>query len=127
MQQLQQPLERGDRGRARVGVAVVEPRLDRLGVPVAEVVEGEVVELVDEVREVELAEQPLDLALRLREPREDPALLERCAAARRGAAPSDASRMSRATFQSLFASLRPSSIAPSEKRTSCDDAIFISP
>ena len=40
VEQLQQPLERGERGRLRVGVAVVEPRLDRLGVPVAEVVEG---------------------------------------------------------------------------------------
>ena len=76
VQQLQQPLERGGRRRARVGVAVVEPRLDRLEVPVAEVVEGQVVELVGHVREVELAEQLLGRALRLREPREDPALLE---------------------------------------------------
>jgi hypothetical protein len=45
--------------------------------------------------------------LRLRQAGEDPALL--------------------ATFQSLFASFRPSSIAPSEKRTSCEDAIFINP
>ena len=43
-------------GRPRVGVAVVEARLDRLEVPVAEVVEGEVVELGDDVREVELGE-----------------------------------------------------------------------
>ena len=46
VQQRQQPLERRGRRRARVGVAVVEARLDRLEVPVAEVVEGEVVELV---------------------------------------------------------------------------------
>ncbi len=44
MQQRQQPLERGERGRARVLVAVVESRLDRLRVPVAEVVERQVVE-----------------------------------------------------------------------------------
>jgi len=77
VQELQQPLERGGRSRARVGVAVVQPLLDRLGVPVAEVVEGQVVELVDEVREIELAEKALGRALRLREPREHPPLLER--------------------------------------------------
>ena len=49
MEQLQQPLERGGRCRERVGVAGVDARLDRLEVPVAEVVEGDVVELVDEV------------------------------------------------------------------------------
>ena len=53
MQQRQQPLERGERGGDRRLVAVVEPRLDRLGVPVAEVVEGQVVERVGDVREVE--------------------------------------------------------------------------
>ena len=31
------------------------------------------------------------------------------------------------TFQSLFASLRPSSTAPYEKRTSCVEDIFRSP
>ena len=56
VEQLQQPLERGERRRLGVGVAGVEPRLDRLQVPVAEVVEGQVVELVDEVGEVELGE-----------------------------------------------------------------------
>ena len=44
MEELQQPLERGERRRGRVRVATVQPRLDRLGVPVAEVVEGQVVE-----------------------------------------------------------------------------------
>ena len=77
MQQLEQPFERGRRGRARAGVAVVQPALDRLEVPVAEVVEGQVVELVRHVGEVELAEEALDRPLRLREPGEDPALLER--------------------------------------------------
>ena len=36
-------------------------------------------------------------------------------------------RISRETFQSLLASLRPSSIAPGEKRTSWVDEIFSSP
>jgi hypothetical protein len=77
MQQRQQPLERGRRGRARVGVSFVQPRLDRLGVPVAEVVERQVVQLVDQVREVELVEVALDAPLRLREPRKDPVLFQR--------------------------------------------------
>ena len=34
---------------------------------------------------------------------------------------------SRLAFQSLLASFRPSSIAPSENATSCEDAIFIRP
>ena len=34
---------------------------------------------------------------------------------------------SRLAFQSLFASLRPSSIVPGEKRTSCVDDIFSRP
>src|SRR4029453_8286604 len=55
----------------------VQPRLHGLGVPVTEVVERQVVELGYEMREVELAEETLELALRLRETREDPALLER--------------------------------------------------
>jgi hypothetical protein len=65
VQQLQQPLECRERRRARVGVAFVEAGLDRLRVPVAEVVERQVVELAREVREVELAEQALELTLRL--------------------------------------------------------------
>ena len=77
MQQLEQALERRERGRARVRVARVQARLDRLGVPVAEVVEGQVVELARRRAEVELVEVRLDRALRRREPREDPALLER--------------------------------------------------
>src|SRR5207244_1532980 len=36
-------------------------------------------------------------------------------------------RIRRDTFQSLFVSLRPSSIGPTEKRTSCVDDIFSSP
>ena len=49
MQQLQEPLERRARGRERIRVVLVEPRLDRLEIPVAEVVEGEVVELLHQV------------------------------------------------------------------------------
>src|SRR5206468_10119084 len=48
----------------------------RLREPVAEVVEGEPVQLLRRVREVELAEQALDLALGGRQSRENPALLE---------------------------------------------------
>src|SRR5689334_6310203 len=75
MQELQQPLERGERGRLNVGLT--EARLDRLEVPVAEIVEGQVVELADEVREVELGEVALGGALCLRDTRQDPALLDR--------------------------------------------------
>jgi hypothetical protein len=77
VQQLEQPLERCERSRARVGVPLVEPLLDRLGVPVAEIVEGEAVEIRDEMREVERLEVPLVRALGGREPRQDPVLLER--------------------------------------------------
>ncbi len=58
-------------------VVGVEPRLDRLGVPVAEVVEGEVVERVGDVGEVEPRQELLDLGPRLVDPRDDPRLLER--------------------------------------------------
>ena len=51
MEQLEEPLERRERRRAHVLLG--EPRLDRLEVPVAEVVEREVVEPLDAVREVE--------------------------------------------------------------------------
>ena len=77
MEEREQPLERRERRRLRVGVLVVEPLLHRFRVPVAEVVEGQVVELVDQVGEVEVGEQALDLALGLRQPRENPALLDR--------------------------------------------------
>ena len=77
MQELQQPLQRRDRGGSCVLVAVVEAPLHGLGIPVAEIVEGEVVELVHHVREVELSEESLHLTLCLREAGENPALLER--------------------------------------------------
>ena len=47
MQEREQPLEGGQRGRDRICVALVEPRLQRLRIPVAEVVEREVVQGVD--------------------------------------------------------------------------------
>ena len=127
MQQLQQPLERRGRRRARIGVAVVQPRLDRLEVPVAEVVERQVVELVHRVREVELVEEAPRPALRLRQPREDPALLERRRPLGRRGALATAVTISRAAFQSLFESFPPSSIAEYEKRTSCVSEFFSSP
>ena len=49
MKELQEVLEARGRGRDCIGVADVEAGLDRLEVPVAEVVEGEVVELLYEV------------------------------------------------------------------------------
>ena len=76
VQEREQTLERGERGRDRRLVTVVEPRLDRLGVPVAEVVEGEVVERGRRLREVEPRPGVLELGTCLVEPREDPALLE---------------------------------------------------
>ena len=75
MQQLQQALERRERCRLHVGLA--EARLDRLEIPVAEVVEGQVVEPFGGVREVELREVALDLGPRRVDARENPALLER--------------------------------------------------
>src|SRR5581483_11375080 len=77
VQQREQPLERGERGSGRGGVARVQPRLDRLRIPVAEVVEDEVVERLDQVREVEAREQLLDLRPRLVDAAQDPDLLER--------------------------------------------------
>ncbi len=114
MQEREEPLERRERGRAGVVVAVVEPLLDRLGVPVAEVVEREVVEDTGRGGEVEPAPRLLDVRAGGVEPREDPALLERRRTERGRRRPRVFWRMSRATFQSLIASLRPSSIACGE-------------
>ena len=113
VEEREQPLERGERGGAAVLVAVVQARLDRLGVPVAEVVEGEVVERAGRGGEVEARPRLLD---RRRAPTSSRARIHRSssdAGARAPAStPSVCWRISRATFQSLFASLRPSSIAP---------------
>ena len=80
MEQLEQTLERGERRRPHVRLA--EPRLDRLEIPVAEVVEREVVEPVDRVREVERREVVLELCARRVDAREDPSLLDRRRVAR---------------------------------------------
>ena len=109
MKQPEQPLQRREGRRLRVGVAVVQPGLDRLGVPVAEVIEDQVVEAVGDLGERE-ARQASSMSARALEPREDP----RSSTSRGrhiGVAPSVAERTSRDTFQSLFASRRPSSIA----------------
>ena len=66
MQELHQPLERGQRGGAGVGVAAVEPRLDRLGVPVAEIVEREAVQGVHGAGEARTPRALLELGARLR-------------------------------------------------------------
>ena len=112
MEQLQEPLERGERRGTRVLVAAVEPRLDRLCVPVAEVVEREVVERARRRRELELRDRrsrarpgPRRCGRGSNAPR------DRAAAPRAASSPALA-RISRATFQSLFASFAPSSIAP---------------
>jgi hypothetical protein len=65
MQQLQEPLERRGRRRDGIRIVLVDPGLDRLQIPVAEIVEGDVVELLDEVREIERIEVRLDRALNL--------------------------------------------------------------
>ena len=127
MQQLQQPLERDGRGRARVGVAVVQPRLHRLEVPVAEVVEGEVVQLVHRVREVELVEVALDRAAASARAARGSTAPRATTAAPPAAAPSHAVTIRRAAFHSLFESFPPSSIAEYEKRTSCVSEFFSSP
>ena len=79
MEQREQPLERAVRRRDRGLLAGVEPRLDRLRVPVAEVVEDQVVERVDDLRELERRRRQrlLDQRARLVDPPQDPALLER--------------------------------------------------
>ena len=123
----EQPLERGERRRARVRVAAVEPRLDRLGVPVAEVVERQVVERARRRRELELGDRVLELGPRGVEPGEDPPLLDVARPTLRLRVARRCRGSGARTFQSLFASFRPSSIAPGEKRTSCVEAIFSRP
>ncbi len=76
VQEREEPLERAERGRDRRLVAVVEARLDRLRVPVAEVVEREVVERRRRLGEVEARPCVLDLGPGGVDTREDPALLE---------------------------------------------------
>src|SRR6188508_783300 len=76
MEQSEEPLEGGERGRDRRRIAVVEPRLDRLRVPVAEVVEGEVVEGGRRLGEVEARPGVLDLGSSRVDASEDPPLLE---------------------------------------------------
>ena len=128
MQERDQPLERCERRRARVGIPLVEPRLDRLRVPVAEVVEREVVEAFTACRELETREivaRPRARAASMRA--EDPALLdsrgprlggERLRPARARAAP-----RSRACSRACA----PPRSLPTEKRTSCVDDIFSRP
>ena len=127
MEQGEQPLERRERRRDRGGVVGVEPRLDRLGVPVAEVVEGQVVERVGGMREVEARQQLLELGARLVDPADDPALLERLGPElgldRRRPSGGSAARRSRACSRAS----PPSSIAPQLKRTSCVEEIFSRP
>jgi hypothetical protein len=77
MQQDEEELERPERRCARVDVAVVQPWLDRFGIPVAEVVEGEVVQHARRGGEVELAPGVLDRDAGGVDPGEDPVLLER--------------------------------------------------
>ena len=127
MEEGEQALERGERGGARRGLVLVEPRLDRLGVPVAEVVEREVVEHVRRGREVERAPTP---------PRPAPARdrsgpgssAPRARSARRPArcprrSGGSAARRSRACSRACG----PPRSRPGEKRTSWVDEILSSP
>ncbi len=126
VEEREQPLERVERGGDRVCVLLVEAWLDRLRVPVAEVVEGQVVEAVRRGGEVERAEPAFDVqrgrsSMRARIQR---SIGEPGRAA--SSSPPCASRR-RAAFQSLFASRLPSSIAPIEKRTSWVEDILQRP
>ena len=76
MEQLEQPLERTESGRAGILIALVEARLDRLQVPIAEVVEGEAVQGLRHMGEVERAEIGLNRRADSVEARQDPALLD---------------------------------------------------
>ncbi len=76
MREREQPLEHVQQVRGRVGIPVVEPRLDDLQVPVAELRPEERVEAehaVGEVVAVEGLAEGADLAL---QPRDDPAVLD---------------------------------------------------
>jgi hypothetical protein len=75
VEELEEPLER--RKRRGADILLGESRLDRLEEPIAEVVEGEVVETIDCVREVVRGEVGLELGARGVDAREDPALLDR--------------------------------------------------
>ena len=72
-ERLGQDVEQRLRG---IAVAFVEPRLDQLEIPVAQLTVDEVVERERGVREVEALDQVADLGLRTLEPREDPAVLD---------------------------------------------------
>ena len=123
MQQRQQPFECRERRGAHVGLA--QARLDRLEVPVAEVVEREVVEPVDRVREVEACEIVLELRAGRVDAGEDPALLDRRRPGRAGRRASHEQQPARVPelvreLAALFDRLL-------ENRTSCVDDIFSSP
>src|SRR5688500_4692367 len=77
MQEFQQALERRERRSVRILVTVSLPRLDRLQVPVAELIERQPVERPSDLCEVEYLEIRLDRRARRVELREDPPLFER--------------------------------------------------
>ena len=77
MENSKQPLERSERRGKSIRILCDEPRLDRLRIPVAEVVEGEAIERGGRGCEIELPERALQELPRLVEAREDPALLSR--------------------------------------------------
>src|SRR5919108_5914320 len=72
----EEPFEKCERSRARVFITAVQARLDRFGVPVAEVVERDAVELRREPPEVEALPGFGVLRVESIEPPDDPLLLE---------------------------------------------------
>ena len=123
MKQLEEPLERLERRRAHV--LLLEPRLDRLEVPVAEVVEREVVQPLaawaksKASRSRSISALVASIRARIQRSSTDDG--------RASGSTAPAISRSRLAFQSLFASFRPSSIVPKEKRGSWLDVTLSSP
>ena len=117
----ERPLEHEEQVRGGRLVAVVEPRLDDLQVPVAELGPEEAVELERGVGEVVAVEVGADLGDGALEPGRGSSGPPASRAAAAGFAPvasAALSRISREAFHSLFARSRPCSTLASLKRTS---------
>jgi hypothetical protein len=108
-------------------VAVVQPRLDELEVPVAQLAEDEAVEAERGLGEVEAGDPLGRVGLRGLQAREDPAVLDRGRARGGPRRRVDLPSMKRVALKSLLPSARPCSIFSSEKRTSWVEDIASSP
>ena len=128
-QRLRQHVQR-ELGGGRV-VLLVQPRLEHLQVPVAQLRVDEAVQRARRAVELELGDRVRDLGLGGLQPRQDPRVLDRRPArdrVRDGPRPSGTrSSTSREALKSLLASWRPSAIVPSLKRTSCVEDIASRP